>query len=125
MEIATPHQDAPTSIADNVSDYGSDLDEDTAQELLSQAESQPLNNIVLESIEEPAAGHDKPLEQHIRVRLSQLRQSLDSVHESSAKIANIVSERQIRQASVEVEYDECNRKAFSSESGRTVSSWSG
>ena len=105
-------QDPTTPITDNASDYGSDLDDATAIDLLSQAESQPLQNIVLESIEEPRVG-DESLQQRISLRLSRLRESLESASQSSSQLERIVVERQMREASVEVEYDEGNRVSFS------------
>ena len=112
----SPH-DAGAAIADNASDYGSEIDDATAFELLAEAESQPLKDIVLESIEEPEI-KDEPLQERIALRLSRLHQPLDSVQESSEKIEDLISERRVREASVEVEYDEFNRTSFSRECNR-------
>lgn len=100
-------------IANNASDYGSELDDATALELLSQVESQPLKGLVLEDIEEPAIPEDKdePLHDRIALRLSRLQQSFEGAPESSERI-----ERSAREASVEVECDENNRTSFSRES---------
>ena len=84
MASVFSQEDGTAPVADNASDYGSDLDDATAFDLLSQAESQPLNHVVLES-----------------------------VYPSSSKLENIASERRVREASVEVEYDEGNRLSFS------------
>lgn len=107
-----PEHTTATLVADNVSDYGSDIDDATALELLSQAESQPLQNIVLENIEESTVKDDS-LHERITLRLSRLQQSLESVHECSSRLENLVSERRAREASIEVEYDEGNRISFS------------
>lgn len=92
-------------IGDNGSDYGSDVDDATADELFSQAESQPMKDVVLESIEEPAIPRNESLEQRIKLRLSRLRAGANADD----------SEAFVREASVEVEYDEGNRVAFSRE----------
>lgn len=116
MDTTPTCQNASTSIADNNSDYGSELDDDTATELFSQVDSQPLSNVVLESIEEPITPKDDSLDGRVSLRLSQLRQSLDSAHQITRNIEAIVSERRVRQTSVEVEYDESNRRSFSRKS---------
>jgi hypothetical protein len=113
LPTSSPH-DATAAVADNASDYGSEIDDATAFELLAEAESQPLKDIVLESIEEPGI-EDGPLHERIALRLSRLQQPLDSVHESSEKIESLISDRRVREASVEVEYDEFNRTSFSRE----------
>ena len=117
MAITLPPQSAPAPIADDESDYGSDIDDATATQLLSQADSQPLKDVVLESIEEPAL-EDEAFEQRITARLSRLQASLDGARKSSRKIETIVRERRDwrREVSVEVEYDEGNRASFSRES---------
>jgi hypothetical protein len=107
-----PEHTTAAPIADNASDYGSDIDDATALELLSQAESQPLQNIVLENIEESTVKDDS-LHERITLRLSRLQQSLESVHESSSRLESLVSARRAREASIEVEYDEGNRISFS------------
>ena len=112
MAITRSQQATTAPIADNASDYGSDLDDATAYDLLSQAESQPLHNVVVESIEEPVI-EDGSLSHRINLRLSRLRKSLENVHESSSTLESIVSERQVREASIEVEYDEGDRISFS------------
>ena len=99
-------------IADDASDYGSDIDDATALELLSQAESQPMKDVVLESIEEPEV-KDEPLHERIALRLQRLQASLETVQESSSRLESLISERRMREASIEVEYDESNRTAFS------------
>lgn len=112
MAIVSPQQNTVTPIADNASDYGSDIDDATVDDLLSQAESQPLKDVVLESIEEEPNFKDDAVQHRNNLRLPRLRQSVDSVNKSSAKLERAVSNRQVREASVEVEYDEGNRNSF-------------
>ena len=112
MSLATPQQNPAAPVADNASDYGSDLDDETALHILSQAEPQPLNNVVLESIEEPIL-QDESAERRINLRLSRRRQSAGSARQGINNFDTIVRERQLRESSLEVEYNESNRDAFS------------
>ncbi len=113
MALSPPSQQAAEpSIADDASDYGSDIDDATALELLSQAESQPLQNIVLENIEESTV-QDDSIHERTTLRLSRPQQSQESVDQSSSRLENLVAERRAREASIEVEYDEGNRISFS------------
>nr|POF04695.1 putative exonuclease v, mitochondrial [Quercus suber] len=93
MASASPLQ---SSVGDGNSDYGSELDDDAAQELLSQAESQPLKNLVVESIEEP------------------LLKDGCATERSLARLARTSHDRSVKhRPNVEVEYDQSNRVAFS------------
>ena len=107
MVIDTLQQHDREPIADDASDYGSDIDDATALDLLSQAESQPLKDVVLESIEEPTIEYDSSQRRN-KLRVSHLWQS--SQRESSHP------EKRVRQTSIEVEYDEGNRISFSRKS---------
>ena len=118
------HNALPPPIADDASDYGSDIDDATAIELLSQAESQPMKNVVLESIEEPEV-KDEPLHERVALRLQRLQASLETVQESSSRLESLISERRLREASIEVEYDESNRTAFSRTCSSSDICWSG
>ena len=100
------------AVADHGSDYGSEVDDDTAVELLAKAESQPLKDVVLESIEDPIISNEN-LDEPANLRLPAFHSSLYSVDESGNKIGTIVSPRKVRETSVEVEYDQRNRTAFS------------
>ncbi len=112
MALTASQPNEVISVTDNTSDYGSDIDDETAFDILSQVESRKPS--ILASIEEvPLPAEHESLEQRIHLRLSRLQQSLDSVRESSSKIESIISTRQVREASVEVEYDEGNRGSFS------------
>ncbi|KAK5168721.1 uncharacterized protein LTR77_006030 [Saxophila tyrrhenica] len=115
MAISLSQNDTSTVTPDNASDYGSDIDDETAFSLLSQAELQaPVEPSFLASIEDiPIPVEHESLEQRIHLRLSRLQQSLDSVRESSARIEAIVGARRAQEASVEIEYDEINRGQFS------------
>ena len=97
------------------SDYGSDVDEGALSELLTRAESQPLNPLnppVLESIEEhnslPQAvivpKLDAPLPSQRRVRIF--------VDDQGVPFEVFGNDGPIREPSIEVEYDEINRTAF-------------
>ena len=123
MAVTSSYQTASAAVADNTSDYGSDIDNDAVYELLSQAESQALNHVILESIEEPIPSHDEPLEERIHVRLSSIRQSLDGLHKSSSEMETIIAEKQLREASAEVEYHEGNRRTFSREYTEFERAW--
>lgn len=110
MSSSTPKQDDVVPIApDNVSDYGSDLDEG-AFELLSQVESQQVSKAALiasiEDIPVPAE-HETP-GQRIHVRVSRLQQGNNSWSEDLLGSQT----GDVREASVEVEYDEDNRRSF-------------
>ena len=104
------------AVADDGSDYG-DFDEASALQVLSTVESQPLNEVVLESIEDPVISNEV-FEKTAELRIPDLQSSLYTIHEFGNKIGtiHIPSERspyRQREASVEVEYDFRNRKAFS------------
>ena len=96
------------------SDYGSDVDEATLHDLLSQAESQPLSKtLVLESIEEYA-----PVPRAVHVPNAQLSSPSDRprrvlIDENGVPFEVLAREGPLRQPSVEVEYDSVNRVAFS------------
>lgn len=111
MASATSHQNNTTPIAaDNISDYGSDLDE-SAFDLLSQVESHQVkkDNLLatIEDIPLPAE-HETP-DQRIHVRVSRLQQGSGSWSEDLLGSQG----RGLREASIEVEYDEENRGSFS------------
>lgn len=116
---AYPNTAAPIAVSAPDSDYGSDIDDATADELFSQVESpSPLKDTsILPSIEDPGVAEleEDVFTHNFSVRLAKLRQSLDGVEESRAKLEDIVQRRR-REAAVEVEYDERNRAAFSRES---------
>lgn len=107
------HHTAPVASTD--SDYGSDIDDATANELFSQAEFEsPLKEVAGVEHAPPAEVEDDVYTHNFSVRLARLQQSLDGVEASRAKIEQIVQRRR-REAAIEVEYDERNRRAFSRE----------
>jgi hypothetical protein len=111
--LTRPQNVLPSIAPDNTSDYGSEIDDATALELLSQVESQPLDNIVLESIEEPISkDNDDVLHRHAALQLQQSHRPADDSQDSYSQLALSPLELQVRQISVEVEYDESNRVAF-------------
>ncbi|PNS16084.1 Exonuclease V [Sphaceloma murrayae] len=105
-------------IANDESDYGSDLDEDSIVNLLVQAESQPLASLAIESIEE-----HNPLPQAARVPKSRsniiesnsptLRRTKTLVDEDGVTFEVPDNDGPLREPSVEVEYDAKNRVTFS------------
>ncbi|KAK4548985.1 hypothetical protein LTR36_008758 [Oleoguttula mirabilis] len=113
MASTVPPQDDAAPIASNESDYGSDLDEATVDTLFSRSESQSADAVVVADIEQPVIvddhGDRRPL-----VRLARIRDNL------SAAITGLDSTCEAlrpkgpkREVSIEVEYDEGNRTAFS------------
>ncbi|KAK6439659.1 hypothetical protein LTR95_004128 [Oleoguttula sp. CCFEE 5521] len=90
------------------SDYGSDIDDSAVASLLSGAESQPLSDTVLVSIEDPVL-QDAPSTVRRSVRFQRTR--LDEVVGDSTTGTPMYGLK--REASVEIEYDERNRVAFS------------
>lgn len=99
------------------SDYGSDLDDSTVNELLSQAESQPravAPETVVASVEDSLL-EDAPPTVKRAVRFTAARpqeQSRPSVAPVSPALKRTYT-GPLREPSVEIEYDEQNRVAFS------------
>ena len=112
---ATARRTTVRQVIPEDSDYGSDVDEAALSELLTQAESPPLNPLdppVLESIEEhsflPRAAFipnpNAPLPEQRRVRIF--------VDDQGVPFEVLGHDGPIREPSVEVEYDEGNRISF-------------
>nr|POE93584.1 putative exonuclease v, mitochondrial [Quercus suber] len=100
MASGSPLRISPSiTTGDGDSDYGSEFDDDVAKELLSQVESQPLKNLVVESIEEPLL-KDEHATGRCMARLAQM--SPNGSQELRAQ----------HKPKVEVEYDQRNRTAF-------------
>ena len=115
MATATASQDHTASIVDQESDYGSDLDDATLNDLASQAESQPTPTIVLESIEAPAITDDHG-DSHPLARLARrpvYRPGAITQLDNAGRI--LAGQKTAREASIEIEYDESNRSNFSRE----------
>lgn len=102
--------------ADVDSDYGSELDDDAIEELLTQAKSQPLEDLIVqEGIEEPILKDDPPNDQPL-VRLARVRDTLSQIVTGSQSASQHLSPPSAsRRTPVEVEYDESNRTTFSRE----------
>lgn len=98
------------------SDYGSDLDEATVDALFSQPEPQPSVGTKLGDIEAPVIvddhGDDRPLARLARIRdsLTAAIVGLDSTSDT------LKAATQPPKTSIELEYAEDNRAAFSRES---------
>lgn len=115
MASVTTAQDDAAPIASNDSDYGSDLDEATVDTLFSHLQSQPGTHIVPENIEAPVIiddhGDSRPL-----ARLARIRDDLSAVISGLSNTSEALTPKgPVRQAPIEVEYDEGNRVAFSRE----------
>jgi len=109
---ATP-QDNTSSMKSDDSDYGSDLDEATVDALFSQPEPQPSVGPKLGDIEEPVIvddhGDDRPL-----VRLARIRDSLTAAIVGLDSTSDTLkAAHQQPKTSIELEYAEDNRSAFS------------
>lgn len=113
MAIATSYPHAIDPIAETASDYGSDIDDATAHHLLSQAESQPLtDDIALEALPHPPVLQDDGVEQTAHLRLSHAQYSSSPRSLGHKSKAGEGEGRRVREASIEVEYDEGNRASF-------------
>lgn len=108
-------QNNASSMTCEGSDYGSDLDETTVDELLSQAESRPRIAPQLRDIEEPIIlddhGGSRPL-----ARLARIRENLTvALTGLNSTCEALKPTGPLQEASIEVEYDQGNRSAFSRE----------
>ncbi|GAB7344512.1 hypothetical protein MBLNU457_2343t2 [Dothideomycetes sp. NU457] len=120
---ATARRAEPTTIQNDFSDYGSDVDEDALDDLLSIAESQAFNPpLVLESIEEynslPQAVHIPRTSASPPPPVWQ-RPKRVFVDENGVPWEALGGDGPIREPSVEVEYAESNRHRFSPSKHRT------
>lgn len=138
-EHDVPVHDDTIDEDDAASDYGSDLDSATLDEVFSQSFSQPVPTaptIKIEDVDEPLLPQQDDAEaQTHSLRLARLRQDLDAAIESngytSTQLARIreslneaidgiastspqLSPRSLkRERPLEIEYDESNRNSFS------------
>ncbi|KAF2773595.1 hypothetical protein EJ03DRAFT_333273 [Teratosphaeria nubilosa] len=102
-----------SAIASGDSDYGSDLDEATVDQILSQASQQPGTGAPV--IEKPEIlddhGDGRPLARLARIRddltevIAQLSRAEERMHGSKGRVG--------RESPVEVDYDEADKGAFS------------
>ena len=104
------------------SDYGSDLDEATIDTLFTP--SQPVDTLAIPTIEAPTIlddhGPSKPL-----LRLARIRDDLSAViNELNNARDTLRPKGPKREVSIEVEYDESNRTAFSRKCNGELIAWS-
>lgn len=118
MATAASSQDNAASIAANdESDYGSDWDEAAVDAIVNKVDSQSA----VEVIEKPAIfddhGDDRPLLRLAKIR-DNLAAAITGLDSASQELRPKGAEREV---SIEIEYDEGNRRSFSRESAsRTV-----
>jgi hypothetical protein len=97
-------------IASPSSDYGSDLDDDTANQLLSQAEYFVQPTVVLNhDLEQDPVVQDVP---PALQRTVLLKRSIEQSEDSTAADAPTTSPV-LREPKIEIEYSEINRSTFS------------
>jgi hypothetical protein len=108
--LRIPQKKAAGPIAAPSSDYGSDLDEDTANELLSQAEYYIHPTVILnrDLEQDPVVQDAPPTLQHTVL----LKRSIEQSENTVATVLTIPSE-ELRGPKIEVEYSEVNRSTFS------------
>jgi exonuclease V len=122
MPVATSSQGTATTIvADNASDYGSDLDEATVDAIFSQDTAPPLATAAV--LEPPILlddhGDSKPLARLGKIR-ADLQAAVVELDKVAAALRPQVLPRDDSRDSVEVEYDERNRRCFSRESNMAI-----
>ena len=102
------HKKAAGPIAPPASDYGSDLDDDTANELLSQAETFTQTTVLLDQdLEQDPVVQDAPPALQRTVLLKR------SIEQSEGDLTNTTPIESLRGPKIEVEYSEANRSTFS------------
>jgi hypothetical protein len=108
--LRIPQKKAAGPIAAPSSDYGSDLDEDTANELLSQAEYYIHPTVILnQDLEQDPVVQDAP---PTLQRTVLLKRSIEQSEDNTATGLTTSSE-ELRGPKIEVEYSEVNRSTFS------------
>lgn len=114
--VTTSNDAAP--IASSESDYGSDLDEATVDTLFSQAQSpsQPTDILPASDVEEPVIVDDHGDTRQPLARLARIREDLVAAITGLDSACEALRPKgPKREISIEVEYDEGNRTAFSRE----------
>jgi len=110
---------SPTATVE--SDYGSDLDDATVNDLLSQAASQPhvaASEAVIASIEDPVLDNAQPrVQRAVRFARTRIQDRTGATIGSISPTLKRTYTGPLREPSVEIEYDEQNRVAFSRMSG--------
>lgn len=109
----------PLPVPSNDSDYGSDIDDATAETLFSQSSATPLPGPPITKaakievkIEEPVIVDEDAVPQDLSMRLARVQHSLDELSANSARIEQLVRSRRRNEAVIEIEYEERNRGAF-------------
>lgn len=110
VDIQHPSQAIKDTAAD--SDYGTDIDDATWDAAISQAESQRIPQIRIQDIEEPVLPDDSEPQTH-SLRLARLREHLVEAIFQVDELQG--GRRPKRERSIEVEYDERQRRSFSRE----------
>lgn len=101
-------QKATGPVAAPSSDYGSDLDDETANELLSQAEYLTQPTVLLNyELEQDPVVQDAPPALQRTVLLKR------SIEQSEGDLTTITPSESLRGPKIEVEYSEANRSTFS------------
>lgn len=108
--LRIPQKKAAGPIAAPSSDYGSDLDEDTATELLSQADHYIHPTVILnQDLEQDPVVQDAP---PTLQRTVLLKRSIEQSEDNTNTFTTTPSE-ELRGPKIEVEYSEANRSTFS------------
>lgn len=108
--LRIPHKKAAGPVAPPSSDYGSDLDDDTANELLSQAETFTQTTVLLnQDLEQDPVVQDAP---PAIQRTVLLKRPIEQSDGSAGTALDIPSDL-LRGPKIEVEYSEINRSTFS------------
>lgn len=115
MAIFRVPDTTPSPVAKAESDYGSDLDDAAVNDLLSQAESQPrgaVHETVVASIEDPVLPRNasSPVKRAVRFARTRIQ---DQNGATVASVSPALKRTYTGPLSVEIEYDEQNRVAFS------------
>ena len=101
-------QKATGPVAAPPSDYGSDLDDETANELLSQAEHLTQPTVLLnQELEQDTVVQDAPPALQRTLLLKR------SIEQSEGDLTTITPSESLRGPKIEVEYSEANRSTFS------------
>jgi hypothetical protein len=109
--LRIPQKKAAGPIAAPSSDYGSDLDEDTANELLSQVEYYIHPTVILnQDLEQDPVVQDAP---PTLQRTVLLKRSIEQSEDPTATFFTTTPSEEIRGPKIEVEYSEVNRSTFS------------
>lgn len=117
MAIFRVPETTPSPVTGVESDYGSDIDDATVNDLLSQAESQSraaVQETVVASIEEPVLQNaPSPVKRAVRFARTRIQDANGATVASVSPTLKRTYTGPLREPSVEIEYDEQNRNAFS------------